>query len=145
MAINGVDTTFLIEAEVQEHPGHSVSRSFLMQILNSNQSLALAPQVLSEFIHIVTDSRRFARPLKMADAVTRAHSWWMAKEVVQVFPNDESTRLFLDWMSHHNLGRKRLLDTQLAATYYANGVHNLITTNVRDFSIFEGFTLLQPT
>jgi hypothetical protein len=33
--------------------------------LTAGDLLAIAPQVLAEFIHIVTDPRRFAQPLEM--------------------------------------------------------------------------------
>ena len=37
------------------------------------------------------------------------------REVRHIYATAESTALFLKWMSLHQLGRKRLLDTQLAA------------------------------
>lgn len=67
-----------------------------------------------------------------------------AKEVVQACPTENSTRIFLDWVSKHNLGRKRLLDTQLAATYYSQGITSIVTTNVRDYSVFGCFSLRCP-
>lgn len=140
----GLDTTFLIQAEVCEHPDHQASRSLLHKLLDDDEPLALAPQVLSEFVHIVTDPRRFERPLTMGQAISRAEYWWQGSEVTQVFPTEESTRLFLRWMAEHRLGRKRLLDTQLAATYYSAGVACLVTTNARDFSLFGCFSMIQP-
>jgi hypothetical protein len=38
------------------------------------------------------------------------------------------------------LGRKRLLDTQLAATYAAAGVTELLTANSADFAVFGVFS-----
>jgi hypothetical protein len=43
--------------------------------------LALAPQALAEFIHVVTDPRRFAQPLRMDEARHVARQWWTAREV----------------------------------------------------------------
>ena len=99
----------------------------------------LAPQVLSEFVHIVTDPRRFANPLPMERALDQAAFWWNAAEVQHAFPTPESTRTFLAWMRTHRLGRKRLLDTQLAATLYAHGVRRIATANRGDFAIFGVF------
>ncbi len=76
--------------------------------------------------------------------MAKARFWWNAAEVIHVFPTDESTRLFLDWMQRHQLGRKRILDTQLAATLWNAGVRLLLTSNPADFHIF-GFQLLVPT
>jgi hypothetical protein len=43
------------------------------------------------------------------------------------------------WLKQHRLGRKRLLDTQLAATYYAAGITSLVTSNFADFEVFDVF------
>lgn len=101
--IYGLDTTFLIEAEVLEHPGNSAARGFLSDLLDDGHTLALAPQVLSEFVHIVTDSRRFTRPLEVTRALSHAQQWWNSKEVVQTFPTQESAKLFMEWMVLHKL------------------------------------------
>ncbi|HLE36204.1 MAG TPA: hypothetical protein VI699_03555 [Candidatus Acidoferrales bacterium] len=77
----------------------------------------------------------------MEQAIRRAEIWWNAAEVDQVFPTAESTRLFLDWLEEHKLGRKRLLDTMLAATLQTGGVTSLLTLNQKDFTVFEDFTL----
>ena len=52
----------------------------------------------------------------MDEAVAKARFWWNSVEVRHVFPTDDSVRLALDWVHCHQLGRKRILDTQLAST-----------------------------
>ena len=142
--IHGLDTCFLVAAEVAEHPEHLAARRTLARLLAASDSLAIAPQVLAEFIHIVTDGRRFSQPLEMSAAIVLAEQWWTARDVVQVFPNDAATRQFLSWLRQNVLGRKRLLDTLLAATYWQAGIHSLLTTNVTDFTVFGGFTCVTP-
>jgi predicted nucleic acid-binding protein len=138
--MHGIDTTFLVQIEVREAPGHAAAAAWLDRTLQTDGPvLALAPQVLTEFIHVVTDPRRFARPLDLVEAVERAQDWWEAREVRPVFPGQESTRLTLQWLREHRLGRKRLLDTQLAATYHAAGIIRLVTLNREDFAIFGVF------
>ena len=138
----GVDTTFLVEAEVAGHPGHAAARTLLARLLDAGESLAIAPQVLSEFVHITTDAKRFSAPLTVPQAVERAESWWNAREVERVFPNADSTHLFLDLLRRHRLGRKRLLDTQLAATYAAHGIRSILTSKARDYAIFGWFEVI---
>ena len=100
----------------------------------------LAPMVLAEFIHTVTDPRRFSLPLTTEQAIKHADFWWNAAEVVHVFPTSESTLLFLDWIEKFKLGRKRLLDTMLATTYFSNGISSILTLNRADFVVFDSFT-----
>ena len=46
-------------------------------------------------------------------------------------------------MQCHKFGRKRILDTQLAATLWSAGVRQIITANPGDFQIF-GIQILTP-
>jgi predicted nucleic acid-binding protein len=66
--IHGLDTGFLVAAEVVEHAEHIATRSTLARLIGAGDLIAIAPQVLAEFIHIVTDLRRFAQPLDMTAA-----------------------------------------------------------------------------
>ena len=138
--MHGIDTTFLVQIELREVPGHAAAKAWLdRQLMGGPPAFALAPQILTEFIHVVTDPRRFSHPLTMADAVDRAQIWWDAREVKPVFPSTESVHLAMNWLAEHRLGRKRLLDTELAATYHANGVISLLTLNPSDFEVFGLF------
>lgn len=142
--IRGVDTTFLVELEVAGHPHHQAARDRLTGLLSLGDSLAIAPQVLAEFVHVVTDPKRFSEPLTMDQALARSRTWWDAQEVVRTFPSDDSCRLFLQWMVEYRLGRKRLLDTLLAATYFSQGVRSILSTNARDYSVFGCFEVITP-
>src|SRR2546423_15680946 len=100
----GGDTTFLVQLELIELPGHAAAHELLQrEIVRPRVPLALAPQVLAEFIHVVTDARRFEKPLSADEAVSKARFWWNATEVQHVFPTNESTQLFLDWMQRYHL------------------------------------------
>ncbi|HEV2970921.1 MAG TPA: hypothetical protein VGY55_13195 [Pirellulales bacterium] len=80
--IHGLDTGFLVAAEVIEHAAHSDARAILARLIGAGDLIAIAPQVLAEFIHIATDSRRFVRPLDVATACAIAEQWWTARDVV---------------------------------------------------------------
>ncbi len=141
----GADTTFLVQLEIREMPEHSRAHELLQrEVLDRGEELALAPQVLAELMHIVTDPRRFQHPLSMAQALEKAHFWWHAREVRHVYPTAESTTLFLDWIGRFTLGRKRLLDTQLAAMLWTAGVRRIFSSNARDFAVFPDLQVISP-
>ena len=142
--IHGLDSGFLVAAEVLEHADHAAARDTLTRLLAAGDLIAIAPQVLAEFIPVVTDPRRFTRPLDVTSARRLAEQWWTAQEVVRVFPDDAATRQFLAWLQQFSLGRKRLLDTLLAATYGQSGIRSLLTTNPADFGIFGVFACITP-
>jgi predicted nucleic acid-binding protein len=140
----GVDTTFLVQLEIAETPLHAAAHTLLKrEVLDAGVELAIVPQILAEFLHVVTDPKRFLNPLSMPHAVSRAEFWWSAREVTHIHATDASTRQFLTWISDRKLGRKRLLDTQLAATLWSRGIRKLITSNSKDFAPF-GFQILSP-
>lgn len=143
--IHGIDTGFLVALELDEHTEHVAARALLSGLISNHDELALAPQELAEFIHIATDPRRFAKPLSMEDARKAGEAWWTASDVRQIFPDDMATRQFLAWMQKFSLGRKRVLDTMLAATYRQAGIQSLLTTNAADFAVFGGFTCITPS
>jgi predicted nucleic acid-binding protein len=140
--IHGIDTDFLVAVEIREHPFHRPADALLQSLLVTGHEMALAPQTLAEFIHIITDPRRMPKPLSMAESIRRAEHWWQAAEVVRVFPDAEVGTDFLGWLSRYQLGRKRLLDTLLAATFRRAGVRRLITNNKGDFEGFGYFEIV---
>jgi predicted nucleic acid-binding protein len=142
--IHGIDTSLLVAAELVAHSKHEPSRAMVQQMAQSGENMAVAPQVLAEFVHAVTDSRRCKVPLTVPTALQRADEIWNAATVVQVFPDATAVSQFFDWMRQHRLGRKRLLDTLLAATYWSAGVRSIATLNRADFDLFRSFTIVEP-
>lgn len=56
----GVDANVLVYTHLSSVPEHRKVRSFLEnQLRNATLALVVTPQVLQEFVHIVTDARRF--------------------------------------------------------------------------------------
>ena len=141
---HGIDTGFLVALEAAEHPGHQSARLMSQQFRAAGDRFGLAPQVLAEFIHIVTDPKRFTQPLDMDTALSRAELWWESPEVAQLSPAAPTVRNFFEWMRLHHLGRKRILDTLLAATFREAGIQSILTTNARDFTVLGGFTCIVP-
>lgn len=144
MSAIGVDTSFLIGLAVQEHPAHPVCWDlFDNEILGKPGSMALAGQALAEFAHVVTDARRFERPLAITEALILCNQWWYAEECRTVPVDVEAGALFLTWMEQFRLGRKRLLDTLLAASYHCAGVRKIATTDWRDFNTYGVFDIVR--
>ena len=141
----GIDTSFLVAVECVEHLEYAASRELLADLIAADERFALNPDVLSEFIHTVTDPKRFPTPLSMLEALNRAEYWRTAGESTLVFPTSASTKLFFEWMIQFRLGRKRLRDTMLAASYFSEGVTRIVTLNAKDFRVFGCFEIIEPT
>lgn len=139
----GLDTSFLIGLAIREHPSHEACMSlFRSEIVGGTATMGLAPQVLTEFCHVVTDPRRFEAPIDIPSALGMCERWWDAQECRHALPDSEAVTLFLAWMNEFAVGRKRLLDTMLAATYHRAGVHRIATGDWRDFSRYGVFEVV---
>lgn len=142
----GLDTSFLVGLTIREHPAHAACLElFETGIRGMESSAAICSQVLGEFAHVVTDSRRFSQPLAMEEALEICGQWWHAGECRVIEPTQHSFPLFVDWMQRHRLGRKRVLDTLLAANYHSAGIKRIATTDWRDFKIFGVFDIIHLT
>ena len=141
---HGLDTSFFVAAELRERAKYAAARATVTRLRAASDLVAIAPQVLTEFLHVATDPRRFAQPLDVHTARQIAEQWWTASEVVQVFPDVGAVRQFFTWLAQLSLGRNRLLDTLLAATYGQAGIRSLLTTNPADFQGFGVFTCVIP-
>jgi predicted nucleic acid-binding protein len=142
--IYGLDTSFLVQIEVIEQPGHSQAQQLKNRLLAEDATFALAPQTLCEFIHIVTDPKRFERPLSTDEAVRRSEIWWNLKEVKNISSTGWAVQRFHTWMEKHRLGRKRILDTMLAATFEEHQISHVITSDPDGFSLFKVFQIIDP-
>lgn len=122
----------------------AIRRLFEAEIRERGGRLALTPQVIQEFLHVSTDPRRFERPFSMAEALRVCRALTDAKEVLWVVPTRDVLPRTLDLLDELRLGRKRILDTALAATLECAGVHRLATLNTKDYEIFPFLELVGP-
>jgi len=136
----GLDSSFLVAWAIPEHPEHSVCRRLAADAVHHGRTFGLTAGVLAEFIHVVTDPRRFAIPLTMADATAIATFWAHATEVSLLPQPAGVATTWLEWLHHHRLGRNRLLDTLLAATWDSHGITDVFTLNPADFEVFAVFS-----
>ncbi len=140
-----LDTDVLVNWTMAGTPHHAAARRLVeTEIGRSGGMLGLLPQVLHEFLHVTTDPKRFARPLTMPDAIRRARALWDAREVVHILPDATVFHRTLELLSSLSLGRKRILDTVLAATLEAAGVKRLATFNGKDFEVFPFLEVVEP-
>lgn len=53
-----IDTDFLVAVEIRDRLFHKPADALLGRLLDEGHKLAVAPQILAEFVHVVTDSKR---------------------------------------------------------------------------------------
>ena len=143
--ILALDTDVLVSWAMQGTPRHRASRRLLeREVYEGDGQLGLTMQVLLEFVHVSTDPRRFATPLPMEGALRLARGLWDGREVVRLLPSPTVMHRTLELLDRLRLGRKRILDTALAATLEAAGVERLATFNGRDYAVFPFLKTVAP-
>lgn len=141
----GIDTDVLVSWAMLGAPHHAAARRLLETEVGARGTpIALTPQVFFEFIHVVTDPRRFVRPMEMEQAVSIARGLWDAPETIRVLPGPAMLHRVFELLESLRLGRKRILDTALAVTLSQAGVSRLATLNGKDYEILELLEVVDP-
>lgn len=132
----GLDCNILIYLAFADHPANTKTVAAVQAETQRGEILVFPPLIATEFLHVVTDDRRFSPPLTMTEAIEWLEDFLSNASVRLIQPNDDSLHQTLRWMRQFQLGRKRILDTHLAAVLHTHGVRRLMTANPADFKVF---------
>jgi predicted nucleic acid-binding protein len=142
--MTGLDCNILVQLALQDHPANSATIAAVKTEVQQGHILVVPPLVINEFLHVVTDAKRFSPPLTMIEALDWIEEFIANSAVTVPDTTTASSRQALQWMREFNLGRKRILDTYLAAVLHSAGVKRLLTSNPTDFSAFGVFEICSP-
>jgi len=142
--MTGLDSNILVQLAVAQHPRNGDTTALFQTEVQRGEIFALPSLVATEFLHIVTDGRRFNPPMTQIVALDWIEGFLTLPEIKTVESNEASLQLTLRWMRLFQLGRKRILDTHLAAILYTHGITRLLTSNAGDFAIFPVFEIVTP-
>ena len=139
-----MDCNILVQIAIADHPANGRTLAAVQAEIQQGKRLVFPSLIVTEFLHVVTDERRFAPPLTMPEAVDWIDEFLTNPAVALLEPTQASMNQTLRWMREFNLGRKRILDTHLAAILHTNGVRRLLTSNPSDFTVFNVFETSTP-
>ena len=143
--ILALDTDVVVSWLMAGASRHAAARSLVdTELRRPGGAIALVPQTLHEVLHVATDPRRFERPLPTKEALRLVRLLWEARDVVRVQPGPQVPLRTLELMERYRLGRKRILDTALAATLEGAGIRRLATFNGDDFAILPFLDVVEP-
>ena len=142
--MTGLDCNILVQLALSDHPANAATVAAVQAEVKGGSRLVFPPLIINEFLHVITDARRFSPPLTMVEALDWVENFLANPSVGLLEPTPESLRQTLRWMREFNLGRKRILDTHLAAVLHTAGVRRLLTSNQSDFAVFGTFEIIAP-
>ena len=140
----GLDCNILVQLAFADHPANPKTLAAVQAETNQGEKLVFPALVISEFLHVATDPRRFAPPLTMPEALDWIEDFLSNPMVSLIEASQASVDQTLRWMREFHLGRKRILDTHLAAILHTNGVARLFTSNPADFTVFRVLQTVTP-
>jgi predicted nucleic acid-binding protein len=137
MRVLALDTDILLGWLHEESEHHDASRRLIERELAGGETrLGLTAQVLFELVHVITDPRRFESPLSIDGAIDLVSDLWQSPDVDRIAAPPRVVPRTFELLREHRLGRKRILDTALAATLETAGIRRLATWNPRDYQVF---------
>lgn len=142
--MTGLDCNILVQLALQDHPANSVSVAAVKAEVARGNALLVPPLVINEFLHVVTDPKRFNPPLTMIEALDWIEEFLKNSAAKVPDTSAASIHQTLQWIRQFNLGRKRILDTYLAAILHSSGAKRLMTSNPADFAVFGVFEIVSP-
>lgn len=107
--MTGLDCNILVQLALADHPANAATVTAVQAEVQSGSRLVFPPLVINEFLHVITDARRFSPPLTMIEALDWVENFLANPAVGVLEPTPESLRQALRWLRQFNLGRKRIL------------------------------------
>ena len=142
--MTGLDCNVLVQLALADHPANAATLAAVQAETQREGRLVFPALVVTEFLHVTTDAKRFSPPLTMNEASDWIEGFMANPAVGLLEPSQEGVRQMLRWMRQFSLGRKRILDTHLAAVLHTAGVRRLLTSNPADFAVFGVLETVVP-
>lgn len=140
-----IDTDVLVAWAMTGAPHHIDVRILIEgELATRGGRIVLVQRTIEEFLHVTTDPRRFECPLTMKAAIAFAEAVLRTRDISYVVPSAAVIGRTMHLMTSLGLGRKRILDTALAASLEAAKVSRLATFNGKDFAAFDFIDVVDP-
>lgn len=141
----GLDTNVLVHLHVPSSASHERVRATMQRLIHAEGAvLVLTPTVMDEFVHLITDPKRFSPAVTMSEALGLARLYLGHQNVEWAAASEQAFAHAIAVMDRLGLGRKRISDCLIAATYLQHGVDALITCDPEDFRGFEQLRIIDP-
>lgn len=139
-----IDTTLLVDLYWQDSPRHKRAVDFYNHLATeTEEEILIYYNCFNEFIHVITDTKRFENAFSMKEALAVVEEWRWLERVKIIFPDEDCFCRTQAWLDIYDLGRKRINDTNMASCYALNAVSKIYTANPKDFEGYETFEVLE--
>jgi predicted nucleic acid-binding protein len=130
-----IDTNVLIYANNRESDLCDSARKRLDELTVSGTSLFISDQVLREYLVIMTRPGFIEKPVSTKSAIEDTER--MKKEFILLFPDLNSLDTLIELLRKYEIKGKRIHDAAIVSLMLTNGIKDILTHNIDDFSSFQ--------
>lgn len=129
------DANILIYAYDENSEHHERAKRWLEKRLASPELFGLSWQSIAAFLRISTNTRIFALPFTLAEAIEIVEEWLARPQVKILLPTEKHWQIFSDLIIEGQTSGAMMSDAHLAALAIEHGA--TLATNDRDFVRFS--------
>ncbi len=137
-----VDTNVLVYASRPSAAQHAAAHAALTRLEGEGSTLWVSPQVLREYLAVVTRPQATSPGLPMTTAIADVRRFRAALDVAEERPG-VLDRL-LDLLAAHQTTGRQVHDANIVATMLEHGIRRLLTFNTTDFRRFARIIDIEP-
>lgn len=139
-----LDTNLLVYARNSDVPFHGKAVEIRNNAVNGILEAAIALQSLSEFIAIVTSSRRVENPLTSENASLEVQNYLNCHQLVKLGITEQTMKVLVDLVKKYKVQSQSIFDAQIVAIMIENGIKEIWTANDKDFLKFREVSVNNP-
>jgi predicted nucleic acid-binding protein len=126
-----LDTSLIIAATVEAHPGHRASTAFIDARVAEGRPMCISLQVCREFLVVLTRQPVSGRVFALPESLAALDVWLTGCRVLE----EDSSVLqeCLRLIQQFGVLGKQVHDCNILATMIAHGIRHLATRNAADF------------
>jgi len=133
-----IDSNILVYAINESSTKNKAAQVYLQDHV---QQLVVTHQNITETLRVLTHNK-FTYPMPLTDAITAVTS--ITDMCHLISPDSTTIYLALELIKKHGLASDKIFDAYLVATALSAGVATIATDNSKDFTFFEGITVINP-
>lgn len=126
-----LDTSLIIAATVEAHPGHTASAAFVDAQIAEGRPMCISLQVCREFLVVLTRQPVSGRTFALQESLAALEVWLTGCGVLE--ENMSVLEECLRLVQQFDVLGKQVHDCNIVATMIAHGVRHLATRNAADF------------
>lgn len=123
----GIDTNILVYFLNEESVYHTRAKTFIDKLQKGEIRGAISWQNLSELYAIVTDPKRFPKPMTASQMVETTRQFLESDNIKVIFPIANTKEVFFNLILKIKPKAQQIHDIFLAATLLANGVTQIVS------------------